>query len=353
MAISWLALSLTDRCQLRCQHCLRDPGKQAVDLPLALIERVLDQAQRDYGTRHVALTGGEPTLHPQLAAVLEAIVARGFTWHLVTNGQRFKARLLDLLDARPPLRQALTAIDFSVEGATAAVHDRIRGAGTFHAAMEAVTLAHLRGLPFVLQLTVQALNVDQIEAFALMASHLGASRVSFGMAQPTGTDFDREMYLSPARWRSALDDITRMADCVRIPVSSAHGFPTTQAFQCCEPYRSEILNVDAHGRLTLCCQLSGGPGADGDEVLADLAVTPLPEAHQRMLDRIHALQSARNAAIAACTLDEGWDMFACNDCMRRCGKAHWVEGGAAGPRADRPRGRARPPAVETSDDPPR
>ena len=49
----------------------------------------------------VALTGGEPTLHPEFAAILDAIVEHGFTWHLVTNARRFE-RLLALLQARRP-----------------------------------------------------------------------------------------------------------------------------------------------------------------------------------------------------------------------------------------------------------
>src|ERR1700733_2629561 len=93
MAVSWIAFHLTDRCQLDCQHCLRDPGLTPKDLPLSLIQKVLAEAHTLYGTAHVALTGGEPTLHPEFAAVVDAIVANDCGWHVVTNAKRFEHTL--------------------------------------------------------------------------------------------------------------------------------------------------------------------------------------------------------------------------------------------------------------------
>ena len=51
---------------------------------------MLAEARAVYGSGHVALTGGEPTLHPEFAAVLDAIVEHGFAWHMVTNAKRFE-----------------------------------------------------------------------------------------------------------------------------------------------------------------------------------------------------------------------------------------------------------------------
>src|SRR5262245_5439714 len=104
MAVTTIGFHVTDRCQLDCDHCLRDPSLKPTDLPVSLIERVLDQVGTQYGCKHVALTGGEPTLHPEFPAILDAIVARGFTWHPVTNGKRF-ASILAMLDEKPARRE--------------------------------------------------------------------------------------------------------------------------------------------------------------------------------------------------------------------------------------------------------
>ena len=44
MSATWIAFHITDRCQLNCDHCLRDPGQKALDIELSLVERVLDLA---------------------------------------------------------------------------------------------------------------------------------------------------------------------------------------------------------------------------------------------------------------------------------------------------------------------
>src|SRR5437868_5469018 len=157
MAVQWIALHLTDRCQLDCQHCLRDPAKQPSDLPLAIIERVLDEARVAYRASHVALTGGEPTLHPEFPRVLDAIVGRGYGWHLVTNGRRFPA-FLATIEAVPARRAGLTAVDLSLDGADEAVHDDIREHGSFREVMAAATLCSAKGIPFLLQMSVNAIN---------------------------------------------------------------------------------------------------------------------------------------------------------------------------------------------------
>src|SRR3954468_18728675 len=141
MAVGWIAFHLTDRCQLDCQHCLRDPAQTPKDLPLAIVRKVLAEAKSLYHSGQVALTGGEPTLHPEFEGVLDAIVEHGFTWHMVTNARRFE-RLMDLLKRVPARREALTAINLSLDGADEATHDGIRGKGSFREVMLAATLCN-------------------------------------------------------------------------------------------------------------------------------------------------------------------------------------------------------------------
>src|SRR5271166_2979818 len=114
--VSTLGFHLTDRCQLDCQHCLRDPGLTPKDLSLVVIRKALAEARDVYGTCHVAMTGGEPTLHPEFGSVLDAIVEHGYGWHMVTNAKRFPQTLALLKDVPERLKR-LTHVDFSLDGA--------------------------------------------------------------------------------------------------------------------------------------------------------------------------------------------------------------------------------------------
>ncbi|BDG05662.1 radical SAM protein [Anaeromyxobacter oryzae] len=329
MPTAWVAFHVTERCSLQCLHCLRDPGRPPADLPAALVERVLDEAVALHRVEHASFTGGEPLLHPDLAAVVDAAVRRGLGWHLVTSGRELD-RLLALLEGDPRRRAALTAVDLSLDGATAAVHDRIRGDGSHRAVLAAALALRAREVRFNVQMTVHAGNAAEVEALALEAATLGAASVSFNLAMPTGTPADVELWQSREGWAAVRDRVERLAEVLAIPVRAPEGFQRPQPFHVCAPWRSEVLHVDPHGRLTLCCQLAGAPGGDED-VVADLASTPLREAHRLLLERVHRLERERLDTCAAGA--RGWDALQCNWCARVHGRPHWVDGGSAGPRA--------------------
>jgi MoaA/NifB/PqqE/SkfB family radical SAM enzyme len=338
MAVAILGFHLTDRCQLDCQHCLRDPEQTPKDLPLDVFRKVLAEAKTLYRTAQVALTGGEPALHPEFEGVLDALVDHDLHWHLVTNGKRFP-HLLDLLRKRPRRRALLTAVNFSLDGADEAVHDTIRGKGSFREVMLGATLCTAHAIPFTLQMVVNAKNVHQIEAMGMLASHLGAAHVSFSMLQATGTHLDAELYLSARAFRSVQDRIERLGATLKLPVNMPEGFYREQPFHVCEPFASRELHVDVEGRLNLCCQHSGIPG-DGrrEDVAGDLRSMRLVDAHAVLLRIIHKAQADKLARIAEGPLRE-WDHFPCNDCMKHFGKPHWDDQGRAGPDASRPRWR--------------
>jgi hypothetical protein len=184
-----------------------------------------------------------------------------------------------------------------------------------------------------MQLTVNALNVAELEQAALSFVELGAKRVLFGMMQPTGTAADARLFLPARQWLAVRDRIERMAGMFSVPVVAAEGFPHRSPFHTCTPMAGEILHVDPRGRLTLCCQHSGIPG-ESEALAVDLAGASLAEGHRRLLDVVHGYQRERLVAAEAGTLGE-WDLFACNACLRRFGKPHWTDQGAAGPSARR------------------
>lgn len=340
MAVGWIGLHLTDRCQLDCHHCLRDPSQIPADLDLSLIRRVLADARRIYKSAHVALTGGEPTLHPEFEAIIDAIVENDFTWHVVTNGRRF-SRLIAMLKAKPARRAALRPVNFSLDGADEATHDAIRERGSYRDVMTAVSLSTIEGLPFVLQMVINAKNVHQIEAMGLLASQLGAARVSFSMLQATGTHHDHDLGMSARAWRDAQDRVERLASALKIEVSMPEGWHKEQPFHVCQPFASQQLHVDVHGRLNLCCQHAGVPSEDGSasrDVAGSLHEMSLADAHKKLLAIIHAAQAARLDRVTKGELT-AWDYFPCNDCLKHFKKPHWSDEGREGPDAKRERWR--------------
>ena len=233
-------------------------------------------------------------------------------------------------------------LNLSLDGATQATHDSIREQGSFEAVMRAASICEVRKIPFLLQMTLSARNVDEIEAMALLASQLGAKKVSFNFTQPTGTFLDAAMHLSAADWKRAMDRIERVRASFKLEVINSENGPSPTPFFMCEMWRQGQFHVDTKGRLTLCCQHSGTPGGDEEAVVAgDLAQVSLSDAHARYTEIVHELMQARIRALREPELSE-WDRdFSCNWCLKHFDKPHWSEDGALGPAASRVRWRGK------------
>ncbi len=101
--ITYLRLSVTDRCDFRCVYCM-DPDQRFAHRDLALSPAELLAVTRafvDLGVRKVRLTGGEPLVRPDLIELLGAIHALPGLAELVltTNGSQLAARARAIRDA--------------------------------------------------------------------------------------------------------------------------------------------------------------------------------------------------------------------------------------------------------------
>ncbi len=164
---------LTDRCNQACRHCLfacKPNGGR--ELPGARVLELAAQA-RGLGCRVFALTGGEPLLHPDFAAVVEALLQDDEAHVVVlTNGTLLRTYAQAL--ARWPADRFHLQIGVDGIGAS---HDRIRGRGAF-AALEA-TLQWLRRqhLGFTLATCVNAANVSEMVQLVDFAAASGATNL--------------------------------------------------------------------------------------------------------------------------------------------------------------------------------
>ncbi|MGH8919937.1 MAG: radical SAM protein, partial [Actinomycetes bacterium] len=76
--IWFLWCELTSRCQLSCQHCYAESGPAGAHGLMRPVDwaRVLNQAT-ELGVRMVQFIGGEPTLYPDLAHLVDHALRRG------------------------------------------------------------------------------------------------------------------------------------------------------------------------------------------------------------------------------------------------------------------------------------
>ena len=110
--IHYLRISLTDKCNMRCVYCMSEdmvfqPNEKL--MTTAEILRLVNIFAR-LGVDKIRLTGGEPTVHPDLLAIVGGIRAAGITRiSMTTNGLR-------LTELAVPLKRAgMERVNISVD----------------------------------------------------------------------------------------------------------------------------------------------------------------------------------------------------------------------------------------------
>jgi cyclic pyranopterin phosphate synthase len=141
--IHYLRISLTDKCNMRCVYCMtEDMVFQPNDALLTAAEiRRLVQIFARVGVDKIRLTGGEPTVHPDLLAIVRDIRAAGITRiSMTTNGLR-------LAELAVPLRQAgLERVNVSVDTLDPDRFHRVTRWGHLAKVLDGVYAAEAAGL---------------------------------------------------------------------------------------------------------------------------------------------------------------------------------------------------------------
>ena len=159
-------IEITSRCDLSCPVCFAKAGdsptpQDGFDMSLEQVERILDRYVETEGEPEVVqISGGEPTLHPQIVEILAAARKRNIRHVMLnTNGLRL---------ARDPgfarlIAPYVSSIYLQFDGLTSEVYEQIRGRdllATKYQALENITQA---GMFVVLVPTImQGINDHQL-----------------------------------------------------------------------------------------------------------------------------------------------------------------------------------------------
>lgn len=206
--LSWLLAELTYRCVLQCPYCsnpldYRD-GEYREELSAEEWGRVFEEA-RELGAIQLGLSGGEPTLHPELEGIIRRARDAGFYSTLVTAGSTLdEERVERYRDA------GLDHVQISVQGATAEVSDAIAGTASFEDKMEACRLVRRKGFPLTFNVVLHRFNLHQVGELVELADDLGAERIELANTQYYGWALANREELMPTR--EQVEEARRVAE---------------------------------------------------------------------------------------------------------------------------------------------
>ncbi len=171
--------AVTNQCNLRCDYCfLRPEKRQGREMPLSRLLGYVDEFLA-MGTRYFELQGGEPTLHPELGALISRIVDRGAACVIATNGLGVEKHL----EALKKCYKVCVSLD-GLENTT----DLHRGKGAYAKAVKALETMARAGISVrihgVVTLSTTPPDIDHLIS---LAQRLGTN-VNFVYALDTGSN---------------------------------------------------------------------------------------------------------------------------------------------------------------------
>jgi MoaA/NifB/PqqE/SkfB family radical SAM enzyme len=310
-----IVVELTNRCNLRCQHCFDERHAATGDLPLEILQKVLREG-KSCGIDQVSFTGGEPTIHRQFHEIIRCVCEAGYVFSFVSNGVNFPQIYPLLLTHRNWFR----GVTFSLDGAREKTHNRLRGKGSYRRVMRAASICVFKEIPFTLNMVLTAQNRNEVNEMIWLAGRLGSGGLRFGHLMPTPETALRHLDLSPQERREVEAEIWRLQKGASIPIGMASGYFSESPFFPCGPLELEEFNLDYRGNLTLCCHLSGYSGANQEpDVMGNLLEVSLAEACGRFRQQVAKYLADKHDTISRGEFTE-LDHFPCWYCVKYLGK---------------------------------
>lgn len=272
MTLRYLILALTTRCNLACASCYNGNLQEKMDMSRAVLDKALELAGRGDGMFHLQLTGGEPTLVPDLIrqAVRRArSLSRPCTIGIQTNGTMLTPELAAFFTTNQ------VQVGVSLDGPPE-IHEALRGQAA--QTLRGLRMLETHGVPFRVTTVASQATVSHLDRLVWMLAGFGQARgigldllINKGRAvqglapadvSTLGSGLQNMIAaLNAVNRRRSLPLQLRELELIKQPPSSR----AEERFFC-HACRGESIAVHPDGRLFPCGQTLGDPRFDAGSV---------------------------------------------------------------------------------------
>ncbi len=167
-------------CNEHCTFCHTQDVRH-IDAEAAEVEAKIRRA-KSLGHSMVVLSGGEPTIRPELVRWAKMVAESDMDFGLVSNGLMLAySEVVEQL-----LAQRLRYVYMSLHGAERAIHNRLVRRDTFDVATQAIENLSGRGLDLTANCVVTKSNLAHLDGLVRLLAPLPDVRVKFSMTEPKG-----------------------------------------------------------------------------------------------------------------------------------------------------------------------
>jgi MoaA/NifB/PqqE/SkfB family radical SAM enzyme len=205
-----IALNLTQRCNLACDHCYLDAKilkeGSTDELDTGEIKSVLSDIAALSPECMVVLTGGEPLLRRDIEELAAHASARGLMVVIGSNGLMLTPKRVESLK-----RACVAGIGISLDSLVPEKHDVFRGRkGAWEKTMAAIDACVAGGLAFQLHFSVTDDTADEIDDMVAFARDAGAMVLNVFFLVCTGRG-EKYTDISPEKYEQVLRRVAHAA----------------------------------------------------------------------------------------------------------------------------------------------
>ena len=180
---------ITDRCNLRCSHCYQDDYSGSNELGIDGLKEIADEIFRTLTKwdkkGDIAITGGEPLLKEEVLPLIGYLESSDHiaSIDILTNGTLINNEVVGEIKRFKKIR----CVQISLDGASSATNDAIRGEGVFNKVVKAIRLLIDNNIRVNLMFTLQRRNIKDIPSIIDLAVAEGISSLTIERFVPTGS----------------------------------------------------------------------------------------------------------------------------------------------------------------------
>jgi len=206
---------ITDNCNLRCSHCYQENYSQNSELPLKELEIIADSIFATLSKWNkkgdISITGGEPLFRKDFFEFAEYLNNSPDIYNIdfLTNGTLIDKNFIEKIKKLNKIKY----IQISLDGATASVHDSIRGKGNFEKALAAIRNLVSNDIEVRVMYTLQKANISDVPVMFDLALKEKISGLTFERMVPIGKSiYSNSSLLSTLELKDIYQYISQRAD---------------------------------------------------------------------------------------------------------------------------------------------
>ncbi len=264
-----VALNLTKRCNLKCNHCYLDAttkaGGGSDELTTEECFRLLDQIAEVNKGCLLVITGGEPLVRPDILDIARQAVKLGFMVVFGTNGMLISDRV-----AKELVEIGVMGVGISIDSLDPAKHNAFRGVpGAWEGALAGIEASKRNGLQFQVHFSAQPMNYKELPEVIDWAHKLGARVLNVFFMVCTGRG-EELTDITPTQYEEVLGYLVHCQDNYKGMLVRA---------RCAPHFKRLAYEKDPNSPITKATGYMGGgclAGTNYARVTPNGEVTPCP-----------------------------------------------------------------------------